>query len=137
MTTSVLLKLGEFTFSVSTAAFQTLRRSHQYQWQSQARLGGGPALQYTGIGETSIELAGVIYPGVVGGVDQMRLIRSVAAKGAPLLLVAGTGDILGYWAVRGVQETGSHFFSDGVARKQDFSISLVFYGDRYEGARGG
>ena len=135
MTDSVLMKLGSYKFGLSTAAYQTLRRSRQYSWQAQNRLGARPGWQFTGEGETAIELSGVIYS-ELGGVGQIDAMEAEAATGEPLLLVAGTGELLGYWAVRSVQGTGSYLYRDGVPRKQEFSLSMVYYGDVYEGGRG-
>ena len=51
---SVMLKLGEFTFGVDTAAYQQLTRVSEYRWASQERIGQGPALQSVGLGSDTI-----------------------------------------------------------------------------------
>ena len=131
MTTTVMLKLGQLKFSIDTAAYDSLQRSWNYNWQAQSRIGNIPALHYTGRGEDSITLPGTIYPGHSGTKDYMEQIAIEAEKGKPLLLVSGLGDILGYWAIKSLQKTSSNFFSDGQPRKITFNVQLSYYGEDY------
>ena len=131
MTSKTLIKLGDFKFSVDTAAFSELRRVRSFSWASQQRMGQKPVLQYTGEGEESISFGGVIFPTLGAGINQIETMKTMAGRGQPLLLVAGTGDVLGYWCITSVEETRAYLFADGVPRKQDFSLSLLYYGDRY------
>ncbi len=129
--TKVLLKLGEFTFSIDTAAFQNLKRNWQFNWASQQRLGNKPAQQFTGEGNQTIALSGSIYPGQFGKADSVAKMVEAAEKGIPYLLVAGTGEVMGYWAIAGASQANSVLMADGQPRRIDFSLSLIFYGDEY------
>lgn len=131
MTTKTLIKLGDFKFSVDTAAFSELRRVRSFNWASQQRMGQKPVLQYTGEGEESISFGGVIYPALGAGINQIETMKTMAGRGQPLLMVAGTGDVMGYWSIAQVEENRSYLFADGVPRKQEFQLSLLYYGDRY------
>ena len=42
---SVMMQLGAFQFSISTAAYQELTRRSEYRWASQDRFGKQPNLQ--------------------------------------------------------------------------------------------
>ena len=77
----VMMQLGEFQFSISTVLYQTLDRQAKYNWQSQSRLNGSLAWQYTAESEESISLDGVIYPQFKGGGKQVELMRTEAEKG--------------------------------------------------------
>ena len=59
---SVMMQLGAFQFSISTAAYQELTRRSEYRWSSQDRFGKQPNLQYTGPAREAISLVAVIYP---------------------------------------------------------------------------
>ena len=123
----IMLKLGDYKFSLDTAAYDEFRRSAEYLWAEQNRIGTHPALQFTGVASQTVNVRGKIYPQFRGGIGQVESMRSVAGNGEPLLLVAGTGDILGRWVIKRVSETQRVFFSDSVPRAIDFEMELKFY----------
>ena len=72
---NIMMILGVFPFMISTAAFEKMQRSFDYNWARQDRLPhptlkhlgiGGPALQYMGIGVNTITITGAIFPGQQG-----------------------------------------------------------------------
>jgi hypothetical protein len=126
---NVMLMLGLFRFSVSTAGYQALTRSKDYRWQAQERYGQLPAQQYTGPGAESITLTGDIYPSFNGGLHQIDLMRYQANIGKPLMLVDGSGYVYGRWVILSIEENQETFFANGVARKQSFAITITRYGD--------
>lgn len=121
---TVMMQLGSFQFSLATAAFQDLRRSTEYRWPSQDRMGKAPALQFTGPGADTITLSGVIFPEFRGGSRQVDAMRALAAKGQPQLLVDGFGRMMGKWVIESIQEEQSTFAAFGQARKQTFTMQL-------------
>lgn len=124
----VMMGLGPFRFSLSTAAYQSLERSDEYRWVSQDRIGRHPAMQYVGAGHTSFTLSGTIYPAFRGGLGQLDTMRAVAALGEPNILVSGLGRIFGTFVILGVDETQTFFLDNGAPRKQEFNIDLKSYG---------
>jgi phage protein U len=127
----VMMMLGGFKFSISTAAYQGFNRSTGYRWQAQERFGQLPAQQYTGPGEDSITLSGDIYPSFAGGLHQIDSMRYEAGKGAPLQLVDGNGYVWGRWVIQSIEEAKEVFFSDGTARKQSFNMKICRYGEDF------
>lgn len=130
----VLLGLGDFRFSMLSAAYDTLRRSTEWRWAKVDRINRMPALQYIGPGAESITLSGTIYPHMGAGLSQIAAMRAAAGAGTPLPLVSGRGDVIGRWCISRVEETVGAMFADGAARKQDFSLTLDAYGE--DGASG-
>lgn len=124
----VMLALGDFRFSLSTAAYQTLERTSAWRWESVARVGVRPAQQYVGPGEDTVSIDGTVYPSFRGGLGQLDAMRAEADKGEALLLVDGTGKVWGEYCITEVRETQTVFFSNGMPRKIDFSLSLTMYG---------
>ena len=124
-----LLMLGAFKFSLNTAVFQQMERSTTYRWAAQQRTGQIDALQFTGFGEDSIMLPGVVYPEFKGGAGQVDDLRKLAAEGKPLRLITGTGAVLGMWVIEGVRETASEYRTDGVPRKQEFTVEIRKFSD--------
>jgi phage protein U len=129
MAYSYMMKLGGYTFSINTAAYQSLTHSTAYNWKSQERIGRLPAQQFTGQGEETVTLEGAVYPHFKGGTGQLNAMRAEANKGLPLMLVDGTGVIWQKWCIKQIDETQRELFSDGTPRKIEFNLQLVRYGE--------
>jgi hypothetical protein len=127
--TKVMMKLGAYTFSMETAAYQELKRTTPFRWAAQNRVGLRPALQFVGPGQESIELSGTIYPLYKGGIGQLNQMRQQAGTGTPLILVDGLGNIWGKWCIEEIQETQTVFLPGGIPQKQSFSLRLGNYGE--------
>ncbi len=126
---NVMLKLGEFTFGVDTAAYQQLTRVSEYRWASQERIGQGPALQPVGLGSDTINMDGTIFPGHRGGTSQLENMRAEAGKMKPLILVDGRGFVHGRWVIHRVEERQEVFAHRGAPRKQTFRMQIEKYDD--------
>jgi phage protein U len=121
----MLLSLGDFQFSVDTAAYGELALKAEYPWATVNRLQNTPQLQAVGKETRSISLQGVVYPSYrETGAEQIEDLRKAAAKMEPQPLVAGDGRSLGRWVVKSVSETDTVFFSDGTPQKQEFTLEL-------------
>lgn len=132
----VMMGLGGFRFGVNTAAYQTFRRSAGWRWEQLDRTGRAPALQFLGRDSDEISLEGVIYPHFKGGLRQVELMRLVADRGEPMILVDGLGWIWERWVITTVEETKGVFMADGAPRKIEFAITLKAYGQDREGWAG-
>lgn len=131
---TIMIALGDYRFSMSTAAFQRLSRTSEWRWPSQEVIGARPKKQYVGPGEDRIELSGEVYPSYRPqrqGLAQVAYMRQEAARGEPLLMVDGTGRVWGLFVIESVTEDQTVFFSDGTPRKIEFSVSLSAYGGDY------
>lgn len=131
-----LATLGDYQFSLETAAFQDYGRDVDYRWNQHDRLGREPAQQFMGKGTDKISLKGTIYPTYKGGLGQIDSMRESADKGEPLQYVDGMGNVIGQYCIKGVKETGTVFFENGAPRKMTFALDLVRYGEDDEGSTG-
>ncbi|MCP3941411.1 MAG: phage tail protein [Desulfobacteraceae bacterium] len=127
--TKIMMKLGQYKFSLSTAAYQELKRTSPHRWSEQNRVGRRPALQYTGPGKETVELSGDIYTTYKGGTGQLDAMRKEASTGQPMILVDGLGKIWGKWCIEEVQETQTIFLPGGIPKKQTFNLRLSHYGE--------
>jgi len=128
MDSLVMLRLGEFCFGMSTAAYQTFERETAWRWPTIDSIGQHPKPQYVGPGQDTIRLAGVIYPHFAdAGLGQVDGMRAEAGKGLPLALVCGRGVVWGRWVITGLRELQRVFWSNGAPRAQEFELSLLFY----------
>lgn len=118
------LLFGNFMFSLNSAAFQEMNRSTAYNWPAQERVGQLAALQFTGPGEETIALPGVIYPSYRGGLAQMDKLRKQAARGKPDFLIDAQGNVYGRFVVERIEENRSNFAPLGIPRKIEFNLYL-------------
>ena len=124
-----MMKLGEYKFSIDTAAYNRMTRSTTYNWEAQGRVGNHEALQFTGFGEDAITLRGTIYPHWRSGPHQIRDMREQAGKGEPLMLVDGNGFVHGRWVITGVEDRSDQFAPGGSPLRQEFTLNLRYYDD--------
>ena len=124
---NTLMTLGQYRFSINTAAYQTLQRTSRYRWQSQALVGNKPAQQFTGADADTITLEGFILPHYKGGLLQIHTMRNEAGNGKPLLMTDGLGNTWGKWCITEIRETQSDLMSDGAPRHIRFQVSLLEY----------
>ncbi|MGO4521108.1 phage tail protein [Dyella sp. 2RAF44] len=124
----VALMLGGFKFSLNTAIYQQTQRSTSWEWAAIERFSQLDALQYVGPGEDTVTLPGVIYPDFRGDGTQMGRIRDMANAGKPYQLVGSSGAVLGYWVIQKLDDNRSNMKPDATWRKQEFTITLKYYG---------
>lgn len=120
----MLLSLGDFRFSVDTAAYDDLSTEAEYPWAKVDRMGNTPQLQAVGKEHRTMSLKGLIITTYRGGAEQPETLRAMAGKMEPLELVTGDGRALGKWCITSISESDSAFFKDGMPKKQTFSIDL-------------
>ena len=125
----IFMALGDYRFSISTAAYESFKRETKWRWASQERLNRTPAKQYVGPGEDTITLEGVVYPHFRGGLEQIDNIRAEADKEEPLLLVDGLGYVYDYWVVTSLSESHTNLWQNGVPLKQQFTLTLEYFGE--------
>lgn len=129
-----LLSIDDFTFEVGAATFDDITHSLTFRWAEQARLKRVPAQSFLGVGALEKTISGVIYPtndagGEVVGVQSLDRLATMAAEGIPYELVSGTGTSYGKWVVRTLSNKESAQFDNGKARKQEFTLTLSYYGE--------
>ena len=120
----MMMSLGQFVFSLGTAAYQDLQRQTQWRHPSSSRVGVRPARQYAGQGDDSITLQGLIAPEVSGKIESLDTLREMGDAGSAWPLVEGTGRIYGQYVIEGLTEGQTLHFPDGAPRRIDFSLSL-------------
>jgi len=119
-----MLTLGMFVFALDTLPYQQLQRDMEWRLASNPRVGRRPAYQYTGPGEDTITLSGVLLPELTGGDMSLAMVKLMAEQGKAWPLIEGTGMVYGWYAIEKLSEGRTEFFSDGKARRIDFTLTL-------------
>ena len=120
----MMLALGMFVFSLSTAAYQALQRQTEWRHASNPRVGAAPARQFVGRGDDTITLPGLILPELAGSALSLDALRLMANTGKAWPMVEGSGRIYGLWIIESLNETKTLFFRDGTPRRIEFTLSL-------------
>ena len=120
----MMLALGMFVFSLSTAAYQELQRQTEWRHASNNRIGAAPARQFMGRGDDAITLPGIIFPELAGSTLSLDALRLMANTGKAWPMIEGSGRIYGLWVIESISETRTLFFSYGTPRRIEFSIAL-------------
>lgn len=130
----MMMSLGTFVFSLSTAAYQQLQRQMSWRHPTSERVGARAARQYVGPGEETIDLSGVIHAELADDLLTLDVLRELAAEGRPLALVEGNGAVYGAYVILSINEGRTEFFSDGTPRRIDFQLQLARTDDDAEEA---
>lgn len=125
----IMMMWGQYAFGIRNAAFQQLNRGKDWHWPVIERFAQAPLLQFTGEGEETISLPGVIYPEWNGGTGQIDEMRAQADGATPRTLIDGRGNILGQFVCTHISETQTIFGQFGIPRRQDFTIELKRFPD--------
>lgn len=121
----MMMALGQFVFSIATLAYQELQRQTTWRHPSNSRVGARPARQFTGPGDDTMRLSGLLAPEVTGSTVALDDLRAMADQGLAWPLVDGSGVVYGQFVVEGLDETRTVFFADGTARRIDFNLQLA------------
>lgn len=119
-----MMALGQFVFGLDTLAYQSFQRQQDWRHPSNSRVGARPARQFLGPGDDTITLTGLHAPEFRGKRKVLDDLRTMADAGKAYALVSGTGDVLGAWVIESVQETGTYFVREGVARRIEFTLVI-------------
>jgi hypothetical protein len=89
-----------------------------------SRVGARPSAQFLGVGDETLTLSGVLMPEITGGELSLEALRKMADTGKAYPLIEGRGTVTGFFVIEKISKGRSEFFSDGAARKIEFTIEL-------------
>lgn len=134
-----MMTLGDFNFNIDDATYQSLQRTLSWRWVEQTRFGQRDSLQYTGKTTPILSFSGEVYtdntriavrPGkMLVGTQPVKQLGLIGETATPQILIAGTGEILGYWVVTEFSDTADRFLMAGMPKHQSFTMTIKFYGD--------
>lgn len=120
-----------YYFNLSTAGYDTLRRQTSYNVSAQSRLTRSDALQAVSRGGETITVSGAIFT-KKSGAGQLDRLRSIGYAMTPINLTTGYGETLGQWYLTRIEEEQTGLFTDGMPRKQQFTLEFQRYGEDYQ-----
>lgn len=124
----VMVHMGDFSFSIDTVAFQSISQEFGWNWMEQPRIGKKDLLQYTGMKANTATFEGLAHALMGKSVESIGELYEIGMNAEPVLMVAGTGAVMGYWVVKSLSATGSSFLPGGIPRQKTFNMTIQFYG---------
>lgn len=127
------LALGPNVFSILPVTLQKITRETKSNWAAVPRFGGDVARQFTGHGEHSIKLEGLVFNSHFGGFSQYEALRAtqLAARPVPMIgMSAGlVGLVYGLVVILSVSDTQEYLDPEtGVGKKLGFDCEVAPFG---------
>ncbi|QKN82188.1 phage tail protein [Scandinavium goeteborgense] len=145
-----LLMWGDFIFQLSTLAYNKLTISDAWTWAAQGRIGRQDRLQYTGKKTPTMRFDCELYADFVdmtglsdvlastgswqaGQSDPVEWLRRQANSKTPMMLVTGSGLVMGFWVMTQLEQAVDEFRGAGEFRHQNVTLSLQYFGKSLSG----
>lgn len=120
----MMMTLGFFVFSRLTVPYQASQHDMVWRHPTNSRVGARPSAQFLGVGDETLTLSGVLMPEITGGELSLEALRKMADTGKAYPLIEGRGTVTGFFVIEKISKGRSEFFSDGAARRIEFTIEL-------------
>jgi uncharacterized protein len=108
---------------------RTNLQSVEYQWQNAYAkhdvVGTSPVYEDMGVGESTIQISGVIYPRALGVDGGFTTLLGASKARTPLPFMLGDLTALGWVIIDGVKRTDENLDPIGVGRSIEFKASLL------------
>lgn len=120
----MMMTLGFFVFSRLTVPYQASQHDMVWRHPTNSRVGARPSAQFLGVGDETLTLSGVLMPEITGGELSLEALRKMADTGKAYPLIEGRGTVTGFFVIEKISRGRIEFFSDGAARRIEFTIEL-------------
>ena len=121
----MMMSLDQFVFSLQSAPYKELQRQRSWKHRTSSRVGTRDASQYTGAGDDSITLNGMVAANNgVGTIASLDELAKMGDAGDAYVLVDGVGNVYGAYVIESLNETATYHTEEGIARKIEFNLTL-------------
>lgn len=120
----MMMSLDQFVFSLRTVPYKELQRQRTWKHRTNSRVGARDASQFTGAGDDTITLNGMIAPETIGSIVSLERLAAMGDLGDAYVLVDGTGNVYGAFVIDSLNETATYHTKEGVPRKIEFNLTL-------------
>lgn len=126
-----LLSLGPHIFQVTELNYQSLKRKTEAKWPAISRFGGRPGRQFTGFGEDTITIDGLLFPEEFNDSEQFEALRVTQAAGKPVSMMGwalGEGmaaELFGRVVILTIEDDQTRIGRSGRGQRIEYSIALA------------
>ncbi|MDP1642709.1 MAG: phage tail protein [Phenylobacterium sp.] len=135
----MLYALGSVVFEVAPLNVDQIARSTGADFAEKPIFGRRPGFEFMGGAAEEITFQGKLFPAALGGLDEWAELQQLQRTGAAQHLIRGDGEVLGWFQIVGLQDTGRALDAQGVPRVEDIEIRLREAdrpaADAYQGAQ--
>lgn len=130
-----LLSLGPHVFQVTALNYQSMTRVTEAKWPAIARFGTYPGRQFTGFGEDSVTIEGLLFPHEFDDREHYEALRLTQAAKRPVTMMgwaAGgvAAQIFGRVVILKIEDTQSRIDRAGQGRRVEYTLTLApFHGE--------
>ncbi|MDN4056352.1 phage tail protein [Massilia sp. YIM B02763] len=121
----MLFSLDQFVFGMDTLNFHELQRQTQWKHRNTSRVGARDARQFTGPGDDTITITGLLIPEQTGALSALLDLRKMADAGGAYALVDGAGTVYGAFLIESMNEGQTLHDRQGVPQRVEFTLSLT------------
>ncbi len=125
----VMMRWGEFRFSVPTYSIEELKRKVEGRVVPVPVVGAVAQVHTLGANPDTITLQSTFYPHHLNkmGITQLRGIQAAIRAQKPALLVHGSGSVLGLWVGRISNENETFWGAHPIPEKFETTMELTQY----------
>ena len=98
------MQLGPVSFRAAGFMYDALSENLDTSWAELEVANTMNPMHATGPKSHEITIRGVLFPKEWGGMDSLRTLTRLAQAQVPLMLVTGSGRILGFQAIQGINQ---------------------------------
>lgn len=121
----MMMSLDQFVFSLATAPWRELQRQRNWKHRTSPRVGARDASQYTGVGDDTVALNGMVAPdNGIGSLASIDSLAKMGDAGDAYVLVDGIGNVYGAFVIESLNETATYHTKEGIPRKVEFTLTL-------------
>lgn len=120
----MMMALGLYVFALRTVPYQALQYQRSWRHAVNSRINRRPATQFIGPDNDVLTLSGVLLPALTGGRLSLLTLEQMAEQGKAWSLIEGSGIIYGMFVIEGLSQTKTEFFSSGMPRRIEFTLTL-------------
>ena len=130
-----LLALGPHVFEIAPFNYQQIQTVTEAKWPATPRFGKRPGRQFTGLGEDTIVISGLLYPDELGGREELDALRMTQKAALPVMMIgwsstiATAAKVFGRVAILRIEDSQSSINRQGQGRRIEFSIEIAPIGD--------
>ncbi|PTB19559.1 oxidoreductase [Trinickia symbiotica] len=121
----MMMSLDQFVFALATTPYKELQRQRSWKHRTSSRVGARDASQFTGAGDDTITLNGMVAPdNGIGTIASLEKLAKMGDAGEAYVLVDGIGYVYGAFVIESLHETATYHTREGIPRKIEFSLTL-------------
>lgn len=121
----MMMALDQFVFSLTTVPYRELQRQRSWKHRTSSRVGARDASQYTGAGDDTITLNGMVAPdNGIGARVSLNELAKMGDVGDAYVLVDGIGNVYGAFVIESLNETATYHTKEGIPRKIEFNLTI-------------